>query len=152
MFGRTRMKQDTSTVIGLLIGTSLQVCIVYYLNNLQTIGCECAMNSKRTFIFGYTIFNILFAVPQLLTDKITKLLVKYPLAVFGLFALAVSNIVITLLYIEDIKKANCKCSESVFRDMMYYLAIINACLYALMFLFGIYGLFMFHKLMSSMKK
>ena len=137
------MKPHISSIISLLIGTSLQACIVYYLNNLQKIGCDCALNNKRNFIFGYTIFNILFAVPQLFTDKITKFLVKYPIAVFGLFALALSNIVITLLYIEEIKKANCKCSESVFRDMMYYLSIINACLYGIMILMIIYASYLY---------
>jgi len=143
------MKQDTITIVSLLIGTSLQACILYYLNNLQTIGCECAMNSKRNFIFGYTIFNILFGVTNLFTDKVTKFLTKYPAAIFGLFVLIISNIVVTLLYIEDIKKANCKCSESVFRDMMYYLAIINACLYALGGLIALYGLYMFSRFMKK---
>jgi len=143
------MKPHITSIVSLLIGTSLQACIVYYLNNLQKIGCECAINSKRNFIFGYTIFNILFAVPQLFTDKIIKFLVKYPIAIFALFASALSNIVITLLYIEEIKKANCKCSESVFREMMYYLAIINACLYAIFFLMIIYGVSMYYSVMKK---
>ena len=143
------MKQDTITIVSLLIGTSLQACILYYLNNLQTIGCECAMNSKRNFIFGYTIFNILFGVTNLFTDKITKFLTKYPATIFGLSVLMITNIVVTLLYIEDIKKANCKCSESVFRDMMYYLAIINACLYALGGLIALYVLYMFSTFMKK---
>jgi hypothetical protein len=146
------MKQDTSTVVTLLIGMSLQACIIYYLNNLQTIGCECAMNSKRTFIFGYTIFSLLFGIPQLFSKDLTNYLAKYPAALVGILVLAISNIVITLLYIEDIKKANCKCSESVFRDMMYYLAIINACLYALGGLMALYGVYILHKLMSALKK
>lgn len=145
------MKQDASTVIALLIGMSLQGCIIYYLNNLQTIGCECAMNNKRTFIFGYAIFSLLFGVPQLFTKDLTNYLAKYPVAALGVLVLAISNIVVTLLYIEEIKKANCKCSESVFRDMMYYLAIINACIFGLMILIGIYGLYMLHKFMRSLK-
>ena len=143
------MTPPTITILTLLIGMSLQACIIYYLNNLQTIGCECAMNSKRTFIFAYTIFSLLFGVPQLFTDKVTKYLAKYPAAIFGLSVLMISNIVITLLYIEDIKKANCKCSESVFRDMMYYLAIINACLYALGGLMALYALYMFSTFMKK---
>jgi len=146
------MKQDVSTVIALLIGMSLQGCIIYYLNNLKTIGCECAMNDKRTFIFGYSIFSLLIGVPQLFTKSVTNYLAKYQVAGLGLLVLAISNIVITLLYIEDIKKENCKCSESVFRDMMYYLAIINACIFGLMILVGIYGLYMLNKFMRSLKK
>ena len=146
------MTPHTISIVTLLIGMSLQACIIYYLNNLQTIGCECAMNSKRNFIFGYTIFNILFGVTNLFTDKVTKFLTKYPAAIFGLSVLMITNIIVTLLYIEDIKKANCKCSESVFRDMMYYLAIINACLYALGGLMALYALYMFSKFMSSLKK
>jgi len=143
------MTPPTITIVSLLIGMSLQACIIYYLNNLQTIGCECALNSKRTFIFAYTIFSLLFGIPQLFTDKVTKFLTKYPAAIFGLSILMISNIVVTLLYIEDIKKANCKCSESVFRDMMYYLAIINACLYALGGLMALYALYMFSRFMKK---
>jgi len=143
------MAPHTISILTLLIGMSLQACIIYYLNNLQTIGCECAMNSKRTFIFAYTIFSLLFGVPQLFTDKVTKFLTKYPAAIFGLSLLMITNIIVTLLYIEDIKKANCKCSESVFRDMMYYLAIINACLYALGGLMALYALYMFSTFMKK---
>ena len=51
---------------------------------------------------------------------------------------AIMNLVFTIQYVDEMKKINCDCSESVFREMMYILAIINACVWALSILIIIF--------------
>ncbi len=54
-----------------------------------------------------------------------------------LAAAVITNIVFTLMYIEELKKDNCECSESVFRTMMYILSIIAAAVWGLTLLLGL---------------
>ena len=35
------------------------------------------------------------------------------------------NIIYTIEYVEDMKKQNCKCSESIVRDLMFIIAILQ---------------------------
>ena len=115
--------------------------ILYYLKNLETIGCKCAMNYKRTYIMYYTIFSLAFGAANLLsggrvTDYITESPFAIPL-VLVLAVAAITNLVFTLQYIEELKKDNCECSESVFRTMMYILSIIGAAVWGLTILLGL---------------
>ena len=122
--------------------------IIYYLKHLETIGCKCAMNYKRTYIMSYQIFALAFGVGTLLSgNKMVEYIVETSYAVPFLILLAVAaitNIVFTLMYVEELKKENCDCSESVFRTMMYIISIIQAATLGLTILFGIIvgGLFM----------
>lgn len=132
------MKKDLSTIPMTLLTMSLQACIIYYLNNLQKIGCECAINYKQRYIFGYAIFSLLLGFSNLFTDKVRKFAEKTPAILILLLGASILNIVFTLLYIDEVKKANCDCSESVFRDMMFVLSIIQACAYGFLFLSAVF--------------
>lgn len=134
-----------------LIGITLSSIIVYYLKNLETIGCECAMNEKRTYIFVYSSVVIAFNAFVLLyggVDNLVKFYNKFPLTWAFPIIIAIAgivNIVYTLQYIEDMKKLNCKCSKSPYRDMMYVLAIINAVSLGLTLVTGVFVGFLFAK-------
>lgn len=124
--------------ISLIIGCLFSILIIYYLKNLETIGCKCALNFKHHYIFIFTcialtigILNILFRGFRMF--KMLMLIISIPY-----FIAAITNIVFTIQYVDEMKKINCDCSESVFREMMYILAIINACVWALSVLIFIY--------------
>jgi len=142
------MKKDLSRIPMFLLAISLQACIIYYLNNLKTIGCECAINYKRTYMFGYAIFSLLLSFSNLFTDKLTKVLEKNPVITILLLGAGILNVVFTLLYIDEVKKANCNCSESVFRDMMFVLSIIQACAYGFMFLTALFVILTFSRMVK----
>ena len=119
-------------VIGPVINLTLNSLIIYYLNNLKNIGCSCAMNYKRDYIMAYS--GIIIAMNVLTigyggTEKVAGLYIKYPI-LCGVLAAAVIgsivNVVFTLQYVEEMKRINCECSESVYRDMMFILSIIQA--------------------------
>ena len=48
-----------------------------------------------------------------------------PLAILLLIG-GVINVVYTIQFVQDMKKKNCECSKSVFREMMFILAILQA--------------------------
>ena len=120
-----------SNLIGSAIGITLSSLIIYYLNNLKTIGCECALNFKRDYIMYYSMVSILFNIVSFAVGVPTILIyyIRYPILYSipaVLFAAAVVNMVFIFQYVEEMKKINCECSESVYRDMMFVLAILQA--------------------------
>jgi hypothetical protein len=124
--------------ISLIIGCLFSILIIYYLKNLETIGCKCALNFKHDFIFIFScialsigFLNILFSGFRMFKIFMLIIFIPYMIA-------AIMNLVFTIQYVDEMKKINCDCSESVFREMMYILAIINACVWALSILIVIF--------------
>ena len=136
------MPYSSSYEFGIMsLSMVLSGLILYYLKNLETIGCKCAMNYKRTYIMFYTIFGLALGASNLLsggrvTDYIAESSFAIPL-VLVLGVAAITNLVFTLQYVEELKKDNCECSESVFRTMMYILSIIGAAVWGLTILLGL---------------
>jgi hypothetical protein len=140
---------EIGTQIG---GLTVAGLSLYYLKHLETIGCKCSMNYKRTYIMFYHIFGLVFGSAQLLSGgKLAEYIVesRYAIPFVSILAVAaITNIVFTLMYIEELKKDNCECSESVFRTMMYILSIIGAVTWGLALLLGL----IFGGLIMSMPK
>lgn len=124
----------------LVISIILSSLIIYYLKNLETIGCACAMDYKRTYIMSFQIFIIFIGLLGVFInlDRLYKNNVVH--LIFML--ISITNYVFTIQYVHQMKKENCNCSESVYRTMMYILSIIYLLTIALI-LFMIYfgGLF-----------
>ena len=110
------------------------------------------MNYKRTYIMSFHIFNLAFGAANLLTgNRVAEYIVgsRYATPVVLMVTVAIiTNIVFTLMYVEELKKDNCECSESVFRTMMYILSIISAAVWGLTILLGL----MFGGLIMSLPK
>jgi hypothetical protein len=104
--------------INLFIGGT----IIYYLNHLEKIGCKCSLTFQRNYIYYYTICFFIINLLNLLFKKITIL----PIQIILLLA-SIINIAYTIEYVEDMKKQNCKCSESMTRDLMFIIAILQIC-------------------------
>jgi hypothetical protein len=117
--------------VGLVAGCILSILIIYYLKNLETIGCKCALNFKHDYIFYYTCFALAIGISNILfgTFKPMQLFMMIILAPYGVAAII--NLIFTIQYVDEMKKINCDCSESVFRTMMYFLAIITICIWGL---------------------
>jgi hypothetical protein len=119
--------------------------IIYYLQHLEKIGCKCSLTFQRNYIFYYTI--VLFSI-NLLTicfqDRLKNLaLFILPFTIFMLIA-GIINIVYTIEYVEAMKKQNCKCSDSLIRDLMFIIAILQICVWIIVFLIMI-SIFVFKK-------
>ena len=141
-----------SNLIGPAIGVTLSSLIIYYLNNLKTIGCECALNFKRDYIMYYSMVNILFNVVSFGVPTILIYYIRYPILYSVpavLFAAAIVNMVFIFQYVEEMKKINCECSESVYRDMMFVLAILQAISIGLIVLLLVQFVYVFSRFSPS---
>ena len=120
--------------IAFVFNVVISSCIIYYLKRLETIGCKCALNFKHDYIFYFTCINLgvallRFGVGSIAIVRTIMLFVSIPLVIA-----AIVNIVYTIQYVDEMKKNNCNCSESIYRDLMYILAIINACAWIILLL------------------
>ena len=125
-------------IFGFILGSIFPILIIYYLKTLETIGCKCALTFKHDYIFIFTcialslgFLNVFFSDVRMI--KMFMLIISIPYVIA-----AIVNLVFTIQYVDEMAKINCDCSESVFRTMMYILAIINACVWGLSILIMIY--------------
>jgi hypothetical protein len=123
-----------SLVFAFVFNVIIASCIIYYLKRLETINCKCALNFKHQYIFYFTCINLFFALINFAFGTISivrfvMLFVSIPLVIA-----AIINIVYTIQYVNELKKNDCACSESFYRELMYILAIINACAWIILIL------------------
>ena len=108
--------------------------IIYYLKKLEEIDCRCALNFKHNYILYFTSIALFFGIVNALFGE-RKLLITTMTYIYIPFLIAsIINIIYTIQYINDVKENKCECSESVFREGMYILAIIRLCVIVLLFI------------------
>ena len=129
-------------IVAGLISLSLSVLYVlnvYYLYSLEQKGCECAMDFRRVYIMAYTAIFLVYSITlNWVAPKILMNNIQYILPV--ILVAGIVNVVYTLQYVAKLKATNCKCSESVYRDIMETLAIVNAVTYGITFLMALASL------------
>ena len=114
------------------VGITLSSLIIYYLVSLERLGCACAINFKRNYILGYNAFYITYAVFFLFMggqQAIFQLYQNYPLlwlVPFMLFIGGIANVVFVIQFVNELKREDCACSDSVYKDVMYILSILHA--------------------------
>jgi hypothetical protein len=118
----------------------LQILIIKYLFDLEANGCECAMDYKRNYILFYLVLNTIFAVLSMFTN-VLRTTSNNKLGSFLMSAYSVGgilNIVFIIEYVNMLKAKHCDCSESVYRDLLYVFAIIDALVFVMALLLVFY--------------
>lgn len=131
------MKKVISNVT-LTISIFLAILIIYYLKRLETIKCNCALNFKRNYILGFTSLSLLLSISNLLFRDY-KHFVNFKLFIYVPWVIAsIMNVIYTIQYVSELKQIKCECSESVYREIMFILAILNAITMSLAFLIVVF--------------
>jgi len=116
-------------MIGPIINLFIGGTIIYYLYYLENIGCKCSLTFQRNYIYYYTITIFIFNLLSILfRDKLKSLKINFNFLLFLPIIIVIAgivNIVYTIEYVNDMKKQNCKCSESFIRDLMFIIAILQ---------------------------
>ena len=141
-------------ILSLLIGGGLIAAnslVVKYLFDLEKTNCECAMDFRRKYIIGFTLYLIIAQAGVLLYGGNSEAFIR---AIFGrniaaqalfsagVLAAGITNVVFVFQYIDYLKKANCQCSESDYKTLMQVLAGIQAATYGFTALGVLYVLIM----------
>ena len=118
-----------------IINLFISGTIMYYLYYLEKINCKCSLTFQRNYIYYYTIIIfIINAVTIFFQKKLKELaLVILPISIMLLIA-GIVNIIYTFEYVNDMKKENCKCSDSIIKDLMFILAILQSFVIIIFFL------------------
>ena len=127
--------KELSYIFSILI-FSIQILIINYLFQLEKIGCDCAMDYKRNYILSYLVINTLFITLHFFTD-VFKYTSNNNLSSFLMSIYSVGGIVnisFIIQYVNMLKAKKCECSESIYREIMYISAIIDALVLGFSFL------------------
>jgi apolipoprotein N-acyltransferase len=118
----------------------IQILIINYLFQLERTGCNCAMDYKRTYILTYLVINALFVILNLFTNvfKYTSnnKISSFLMSIYSLGGIV--NISFIIQYVNMLKAKKCECSESIYRDLMYIVAVIDALVLGLALLLVFY--------------
>ncbi len=132
--------ENLFSIIPLSISIFLPILIIYYLKRLDTIKCNCALNFKRNYILGFTSLSILLSMSNFLF-KNYKIFFNLMLIIYIPWVIAsITNVIFTIQYVTELKKNKCECSESVYREIMFIFAIMNALAIGLVFFIILFGL------------
>lgn len=118
----------------------LNVFIIAYLNNLETIGCKCAIDFRRTYIFTYMIISllnvILYPIIRYLVVSMDSKIISIILYVWSIIMTLAGllNIVFAVQYIHRLREEKCACSKSVVRDVWEVTIYITIALIILAFI------------------
>jgi hypothetical protein len=136
-----------------IVVISINYLALMWLQKLDEINCECSRSWMHTYIkyFLYAWF-VIIAIAIIINiylflsetsphqSEVYKMF-GYVLMVFNLFGFA--NVIISLIYIDKLKRINCTCSEDVKREIYWYYNIITVALWAFAFLLGIISAIIF---------
>jgi len=123
---------NLNDILSYVSGLGFSSMIIYYLYSLERLGCQCSLTGKRNYILGFNSFLIaytLFTIAMGGANGVISLYNKYPwlyLVFFALVIATVINVAFTIEFVNEMKRENCACSDSVFKDIMYILSIIQA--------------------------
>lgn len=137
-------------MLGLLIsilGVALWSYIFVYILKLEKIGCECALDWRRTFIQYYIIVLVLVALSQIANIFTTLPIIVKICLLFG----SIAFITITFLYVRDLKKKKCECSDETARDVLEIVNYIQIGIVGFVLLIGIYMIYVITRSQSRLK-
>ena len=133
-----------------LIAVIISTLIFKYVYDLESYGCLCSRDWKRTFIKYFSVFLIFVGLLSMIGFTNGYIIMKSNKVFLLLIALlsvviAVGSIVyLYALYMFShnlIKHKDCPCSESHLRTFTYYYSIIVILLYAFIIFAGLFGMF-----------
>lgn len=137
---------------------TIHILALLWLHKLESTSCKCSANWKRDyikyFLYAYFVFVALQLVMFAATGKqlmqSESSLVRVLVMLFNLFAIV--NAFVAIFYVNELKDADCKCSEDVRREVYYYWNIVYLALWALVVLLSIVMIIFMAAVISSMSK
>jgi uncharacterized membrane protein YoaK (UPF0700 family) len=131
----------------ILLSVIINVYIFMYLLHLEKIGCQCAVNWRRTFIMFVIGISLILSVLSIFSIDILSSAV-----IMGTFSiLSIVNIIVIIQYVHELKEEECTCSESIAREIMQVIAILYAFIYIMLFIVLFYNGFKISNIIKMSK-
>lgn len=152
------MSGSIFTIIALVIGLTINISALMWINKLEEINCACSEHWMRTYIKYYLYVLIpLSIVNAIITILYRNNTIAYNptfyyyysifIFIFGFFGFL--NIFIAVIFINKLKEINCVCSEDIKREVYWIYNIILLAIIAINLLFALIMLPFFIGIMSK---
>ena len=129
----------------IIISIILNIYIMMYLYHLESIGCKCAINWRRTFIMIFIGFSLVLSLLNFIDiDPLTS---SWVMGAYSI--LSIANVVIILQYVNLLKEEQCTCSASLAREIMQVIAVLYAFFYVLIVIVILYNAVKLMKLSTN---
>jgi hypothetical protein len=103
-----------------LVVLAYNLFVLHTVQRLESTGCKCALDWRRTFIARYTTFVIAWVAGILILGIIQpSVLGSKVMSFMGMIVNIVGlvNLILSVQYILQLRRDNCKCSASLSRTM-----------------------------------
>jgi len=126
-----------------LVLVALNIYILVYLFRLESIGCECAMDFRRTYAIAYLIVSIVYSLVVAVLmhvfnrpETIVPAGSKVPGVTLGVISLVmliagVLYVIFGVQYITRLRDEKCECSQDLARDVWQVVLYIKIAFYIL---------------------
>lgn len=108
------------SIISLVIGLAYATFVLLFLDKVQKVGCACALTWERKFIRIYMtvcILLLIFTVGLNAAAPGALMSPSWSILMFLWQLVTLANLIISLNYIRDLQKGQCKCSDTTSRQV-----------------------------------
>jgi hypothetical protein len=130
-------------LIAYIIELPFIIMALTWIHKLEEISCKCSDNWMRTYIkyFLYILFvKMIVSIIIHIYPKGIYAYYRYFSLIFNVVAFA--NLIIVIIYIDELKTMNCVCSEDIRREVYWYYNIVAlsliVCIYLIIFMMLVY--------------
>lgn len=117
------------------------IYIHHYVVRLERIGCDCAMDFRRTYIQWYTLALVIIGIIniclRLAGGNVGLAAISMVMSPIIFFATIV-YIVFVFQYVNRLRREKCYCSDTMARAILYIITIIYVTLVCLLSLVALY--------------
>jgi hypothetical protein len=132
-----------------LVAIAFNIAILLWLNKLKQTKCECADNWKRTYMFYYLIYSIIYSVAVL---GGLKRLVNYRKLISAIISISsiagLLYVIFGIQYLTALRKNDCQCAKDIRETILFYWLWIDV---GLIVLSAILSLFAFGTILHLSK-
>lgn len=130
----------------------IDIFVLFYIDNLEKIGCKCATDWRKTYAYAYLIISIVYSfiagfVFAIMSSSDLSSSIKSIVSdvmLIGTFIIILGGIlyiIFSLQYIHHLKDIKCKCSKGIVRDVWEIMLYIYAALMVLGSILGVISFF-----------
>lgn len=117
---------------------ALYIVFLVYLFKLEKIGCDCALNWKRNYMITFMIFVLSTNFVSIILPSL-----RYNVVFVVISAvLSLMFLIVTIQYVQQLKKDKCDCSKDLTREIMFYYSWIMLVLFWLSIAILLYVLYL----------
>jgi hypothetical protein len=114
-------KASFISVFVYLVAFAFNIAILLWLHKLKQTKCECADNWKRTYMFYYLIYSIVYSV---FIIGGLKQIVKYKNLIATIVSISsiagLLYVIFGIQYLTALRKNDCQCAKDIRETILFY--------------------------------